>query len=120
MISIIVLIVAGCARDKLYEDALMGTWKAHSIEQNGTWVSISNNADVQLSLTINPSGTYSTSGYLGNVSGTWHLSKRNLTFNRGEQEYMKCYVVDLWQDKCELRITRNDETINVKCNKQGK
>lgn len=117
IIPAIILLFIGCARDNLYEDALMGTWKARSIEQNGEWVDIPKNSNMQMSLTINRIGTYSASGYLGNVSGTWHLSKRNLTLNIGEQEYVKCYVVDLWQDKCELKITLNDETTHVKCNK---
>lgn len=116
IISVTILTFIGCARDKLYEDALMGTWKAYSIEINGKWVNIPSN--MQMSITINPIGTYSTSGYLGQVSGTWHLSKRNLTFNLGEQEYMICYVAELWQDKCEFEMTLNNEIIRIKCNKK--
>ena len=95
IIPAIILLFIGCARDNLYKDALMGTWKARSIKQNGEWVDIPKNSNMQMSLTINRIGTYSTSGYLGNVSGTWHLSKRNLTLNIGEQEYVRCYVEDL-------------------------
>ena len=67
-----------------------------------------------------PDGSYSTNGYLGNVSGTWHLSKRNLTFYVGEQEYIKCYVTELWWEYCELQFTLNNETIytKFKCNKK--
>lgn len=118
IIPAIILLFIGCARDNLYEDALIGTWEAHSIEQNGEWVNMSKASNMQMSITINSSGTYSTSGYLGNISGTWHLSKRNITFKTEEQEHMKCHVIDLWQDKCELTITKNNESIHVKCNKK--
>ena len=99
----IILLCTSCARDNLYEDALMGTW-----------ISISSSSDIQITLIIKPSGSYSTSGYLGNVSGTWKLSKRNLTFYTGEQEYMRCYVTELWWDYCELQITLDNETIHTK------
>lgn len=110
----IILLCTSCARDNLYEDALMGTWKLHKVKQNGEWVSISSSSDIQITLIIKPSGSYSTSGYLGNVSGTWKLSKRNLTFYTGEQEYMRCYVTELWWDYCELQITLDNETIHTK------
>lgn len=115
IISTIILIFIGCARDKLYEDALMGTWKAHNIKQDGKWVNTPYN--MQMSITIKPSGTYSANGYLGNVSGIWHLSKRNITFYIGEHEYMRCYVVHLWQDKCEFKITLDDKTTTVEFKK---
>ena len=112
----IILLCTSCARDNLYEDALMGTWKLHKVKQNGKWVSISSSSDIQITLIIKPSGSYSTSGYLGNVSGTWKLSKRNLTFYTGEQEYMRCYVTELWWDYCELQITLDNETIHTNLN----
>jgi len=43
-----------------------------------------------------------------------------LTFYTEDQEYMKCYVKDLWWDYCELQITLNGEKIHAKfkCNKK--
>lgn len=88
--------------------------------QNAEWIGVSKNPSLQITLTIRPDGSYSTNGYLGNVSGTWHLSKRNLTFYVGEQEYIKCYVTELWWEYCELQFTLNNETIytKFKCNKK--
>ena len=115
-----ILLCTSCAKDNLYKDALMGTWKLQQIKQNEEWVGVSKNPSLQITLTIRPDGSYSTNGYLGNVSGTWHLSKRNLTFYVGEQEYIKCYVTELWWDYCELQFTLNNETIytKFKCNKK--
>ena len=93
-----ILLCTSCAKDNLYKDALMGTWKLQQIKQNEEWVGVSKNPSLQITLTIRPDGSYSTNGYLGNISGTWHLSKRNLTFYIGEQEYIKCYVTELWWD----------------------
>ena len=106
-----ILLCTSCAKDNLYKDALMGTWKLQQIKQNEEWVGVSKNPSLQITLTIRPDGSYSTNGYLGNVSGTWHLSKRNLTFYVGEQEYIKCYVTELWWEYCELQFTLNNETI---------
>ena len=91
-----ILLCTSCAKDNLYKDALMGTWKLQQIKQNAEWVGVSKNPSLQITLTIRPDGSYSTNGYLGNVSGTWHLSKRNLTFYVGEQEYIKCYVTEIY------------------------
>lgn len=115
-----ILLCTSCAKDNLYKDALMGTWKLQQIKQNEEWVGVSKNPSLQITLTIRPDGSYSTNGYLGNVSGTWHLSKRNLTFYVGEQEYIKCYVTELWWEYCELQFTLNNETIytKFKCNKK--
>lgn len=98
----------------------MGTWKLQQMKQNEEWIGVSKNPSLQITLTIRPDGSYSTNGYLGNVSGTWHLSKRNLTFYVGEQEYIKCYVTELWWEYCELQFTLNNETIytKFKCNKK--
>lgn len=70
-----ILLCTSCARDNLYKDALMGTWKLQQMKQNEEWIGVSKNPSLQITLTIRPDGSYSTNGYLGNVSGTWHLSK---------------------------------------------
>lgn len=118
LLLIISMVCSGCAKDKIYEDALMGTWNAYSKEQDGKWVDIPNSSDLRMSIIFNSNRTYSVSGYLGNKNGKYHLSKRNIICYVGEQEYMRCYINELWQDICQLEVTLGNQKINIKCRKK--
>ena len=43
-----ILLCTSCARDNLYKDALMGTWKLQQMKQNEEWIGVSKNPSLQI------------------------------------------------------------------------
>lgn len=105
--------------NSISKDQLIGLWDATAVQFNkdGKWIDITSRPDLALSISFYEDGSYYGAGALGDGEGTYTLSGNTIkTYVDGEL-YGTYTVNSLVNDKAELTLTMDGETMGIKAKK---
>lgn len=118
-------IFSSCKKDKepTFDyplEMLHGIWEGSEILFDDGWVDITKypNTIFKFSIRFNSDGTYSSSGYFGDGSGTYKAIDKTITTYIDGEEY-KYIIKSLTKDECEATMdTGSTSTLDVRVKKK--
>ena len=123
--SFFTLCVTSCSKDDddsfAYPmEQLYGKWKAVEIKVDGKWYDVTKYPYTRfgMDITIYECGKFYGSGYLGNGSGTYTVSGKNITTYVSGKEYAVYTVNSLNGNEADLTLRMGSETLQMKAKKQ--
>lgn len=126
MLAVVSTAFTGCSSDDddfNYDvEHLIGKWQITEIEMDGRYVDVTKPPyypEFPLTYaTFNTDGSYYGSGIFGTGSGTYKTKGNTVICYVDRTEYARYQILNLSGTQCELKMSKNNESVNIRCIKQ--